>query len=146
MPNLLSCWIFGPRHGWWCFQAVSSAGYCNVSTQSSVNDVTEEKTGPGTIWTATDLVKSKISKSETSTTLFQHQNLFIFLFQHTLPILSSLSLENSCSQMFFSKIWTAFPGKAHLNSEVTELSVRLTSLSLLVRNQLFQDKLGIFLI
>ena len=34
------------------------------------------------------------------------------------------------------------PGNAHFNSE-GEVSVRLTSLSLLVRNQLFQDNLGI---
>ena len=34
------------------------------------------------------------------------------------------------------------PGNAHFNSG-GEVSVRLTSLSLLVRNQLFQDNLGI---
>ena len=34
------------------------------------------------------------------------------------------------------------PGNAHYNSE-GGVSVRLTSLSLLVRNQLFQDNLGI---
>ena len=35
------------------------------------------------------------------------------------------------------------PGNAHLNSEG---AVQLTSTSLLVRNQLFQEKLGIFFI